>query len=126
MKKFLYIFIILVLAILLYVTFGHYGEGSIAGTLVKLTKKGIIFNTYEGKLNTQMFIDEGAAASGGGIGINLWDFTVVKDDSLIEKLNEAMLNGHRVKLDYKQRFFTLPWIGDTKYIVYRAEVLDRK
>ena len=124
MKKFLYIFVILVLVVLLYVTFGHYGEGSIAGTLVKLTKKGILFNTYEGKLNTQMYVGDGASAS--GVGLNLWDFTVVKDDSLIAKLETAMLNGHRVKLDYKQRFFTLPWVGDTKYIVNGAEVLDKK
>ncbi|MDB5274312.1 MAG: hypothetical protein JWO58_2679 [Chitinophagaceae bacterium] len=124
MKKFLYIFIVVVLAVLMYVTFGHYGEGSIAGTLVKLTKKGIIFNTYEGKLNTQMFVGDGTAAS--GLGLNLWDFTVQKNDSLIAKLEDAMLNGHRVKLDYKQRFFTLPWIGDTKYIVYDAEVLNKK
>ncbi|MDB5255980.1 MAG: hypothetical protein JWM14_675 [Chitinophagaceae bacterium] len=124
MKKFLYIFIVIVLAVLLYVTFGHYGEGAIAGTLVKLTKKGILFNTYEGKLNTQMYVGDGTAAS--GVGLNLWDFTVTKDDSLIAKLETAMLNGHRVKLDYKQRFFTLPWIGDTKYIVYGAEVLDKK
>lgn len=124
MKKFLYIFVVIVLTVLLYVTFGHYGEGSIAGTLVKLTKKGILFNTYEGKLNTQMYVGDGTAAS--GVGLNLWDFTVVKDDSLIAKLETAMLNGHRVKLDYKQRFFTLPWVGDTKYIVYGAEVLDKK
>ncbi len=124
MKKFLYIFVVIVLAVLLYVSFGHYGEGSIAGTLVKLTKKGILFNTYEGKLNTQMYVGDGASAS--GVGLNLWDFTVVKDDTLIAKLETAMLNGHRVKLDYKQRFFTLPWIGDTKYIVYDAEVLDKK
>ncbi len=124
MKKFLYIFSIIVLVVLLYVSFGHYGEGSIAGTLVKLTKKGILFSTYEGKLNTQMYVGDGASAS--GVGLNLWDFTVIKDDSLIAKLETAMLNGHRVKLDYKQRFFTLPWIGDTKYIVYGAEVMDKK
>lgn len=124
MKKFLYIFIVIIVAALLFVSCGHYGEGSIAGTLVKLTKKGIVFNTYEGKLNTQMYVGDGTAAS--GVGLNLWNFTVVKDDSLIAKLETAMLNGHRVKLDYKQRFFTLPWIGDTKYIVYDAEVLDKK
>lgn len=123
MKKFLYIFIILVLSVILYFTFGHYGEGSIAGTLVKLTKKGVVIGTYEGKLNTQMFIDDGAAAS--GVGLNLWDFTVVKDDSLIDKLENAMLNGYRVKLDYKQRYFTLFWVGDTRYIVYGAEVLKK-
>jgi len=124
MKKFLYIFIVLVLSVLLYFTFGHYGEGSIAGTLVKLTKKGVLLNTYEGKLNTQMFIEDGAAAS--GVGLNLWDFSVVKDDSLIAKMETAMLNGQRIKLEYKQRYFTLPWIGDTRYIVYDAEVLEKK
>jgi hypothetical protein len=124
MKKFLYIFIVIVLSILLYFSFGHYGTGSIAGTLVKLTKKGVIFGTYEGKLNTQMFIDEGSAAS--GIGLNLWDFSVHKNDSLISKMETAMLNGQRIKLEYKQRYFTLPWIGDTRYIVYDAEVLEKK
>jgi hypothetical protein len=124
MRKFLYIFMVAIVAILLYFSFGHYGKGSIAGTLVKLTKKGILFNTYEGKLNTQMYVGDGASAS--GVGLNLWDFTAKDNDSLIAKLETAMLNGHRVKLEYKQRFFTLPWIGDTKYMVYDAEVLDRK
>lgn len=124
MKKILYILGLLILAVALFFTFTHYGEGSIAGTLVKLTKKGVLFHTYEGKINTQMFIDDGSAAS--GIGLNLWDFSVKNDQALIDKLEEAMLNGHRIKLEYKQRYFRLPWLGDTKYIVYDAEVLDKK
>jgi hypothetical protein len=39
-------------------------------------------------------------------------------------MEKAMLNGHRVKLHYHQRYFKLFFIGDTEYIVQSMEVLD--
>jgi hypothetical protein len=120
----LWVLILLFFVVLGYFTFGHYSDGSRAGTLVKLSKKGFLFKTYEGELNTQMFIDNNAAAS--GVGFKVWSFSVVANDSLIQQMENAMLDGHRVKLQYKERFFKLPWIGDTEYIVYGMEKLDAK
>lgn len=120
----LWVFLIAVLAVLAFFTFGYYSDGSRAGTLVKLSKKGILFATYEGELNTQMFIDDNAAAS--GVGFKVWSFSVIEDTSLIKQMEQALLDGHRVKLQYKERFFKLPWIGDTEYIVYDMEKLTSK
>jgi hypothetical protein len=115
MKKYFYIFILIVLALGAYFTFGHLSEGSRAGTITKLSRKGILFKTYEGELNTQMYIDESSSAS--GIGLRMWEFSLINNDSLYTVLSQAMLDGHRVELKYKQRFFKLPWLGDSEYIV---------
>ncbi len=120
----LWVFLVVVLATLAFFTFGHYSDGYRAGTLVKLSKKGVIFRTYEGDLNTQMFIDDNAAAS--GVGFKVWNFSVIEDANLISKMEQALLDGHRVKLQYKERFFILPWIGETEYIVYDMEKLESK
>jgi len=113
--------LILFFAVLSYLTFGHYSEGARAGTLVKLSKKGFIFSTEEGELNTQMFIDESSSAS--GVGFKVWEFSVTNDEVLLKEMNQALLDGHRVSLKYKERYFKLPWIGDTKYVVYDLEKL---
>ena len=123
-KKIGVIILLLVIVTLSYFTFGHYSEGARAGTLIKLSKKGFVFNTNEGELNTQMYIDDNAAAS--GVGNRIWEFSVISNDSLLMEFENAMLDGHRVKLKYKERFFKLPWIGDTKYVVYAIEKLSIK
>ncbi|MCU0430041.1 MAG: hypothetical protein MUF42_08730 [Cytophagaceae bacterium] len=94
-------------------------DGSRAGTLSKLSNKGILFKTNEGELYMSMFIGEQAAASGA---TNTWAFSVDKSDpELMKKLESFVGNGKRVQLFYKEKFVTLPWRGDTPYIVYKAE-----
>ena len=100
----------------------NYSEGARAGTLVKLSKKGFIFKTWEGELNSYMYVGDQAAASAASI--SLFTFSVLKQDeqSLIA-MEKAMLNGYRIKLYYKERYFKLPWNGDTKYFIYKAELI---
>ena len=108
---------LLAILIIVYYLFGNYSTGTRAGTIVKLSQKGVVFKTMEGQLNLGgLTYDSGSPAS------SLWDFTVDDDDKQVMKdLEEANLNGHRVKLYYKEKFYRLPWRGDTKYFVYKVE-----
>lgn len=92
-------------------------EGSRAGTLSKLSNKGLIFKTNEGELYMSMFIGDNAAASGS---TNIWAFSVDKSEpELMTQLESFVGNGKRVQLFYREKFVTLPWRGDTPYMVYK-------
>ena len=107
----------LVLMIGAYYIFGSYSEGSRAGTIVKLSRRGVLVKTYEGQLNMG-----GVSGDTGSPASSLWDFSVDGGkDEVIKQLEEASLNGKRVKLYYKEKFFNLSWRGDTKYFVYKVE-----
>lgn len=92
-----------------YLTFS---EGYRAGELVKISNKGVIFKTWEGKLSQ-------------GISEELqFNFSIEdKNEQVIEDLKN--LQGQRVKLTYKERFGTFPWLGDTKYFVTKVERTER-
>ena len=127
MKKIILIISILLvigIAILSFFIFGDYSDGSRAGTLVKLSKKGYVFKTWEGELNSYMFVGDQAAASAATS--TLFTFSVSSSEKqTIDLMEQAMLNGHRIKLYYKEKYFKFPWNGDTKYFIYKAEVMEK-
>jgi len=121
MKKFFLVAlgIILVFAILFVIanlTF-TYSEGNRAGRLIKFSKKGFIFKTYEGELN----LGGVSNATNGNIMMNyMWDFSVVNNkvaDSL------SRLEGKDIRVHYKEKLTKLPWRGDTKFVVDNVEVI---
>ncbi len=119
--KWLLIFLCLVIAVLAFFTYASFSEGSRAGTLIKLSKKGYVFKTWEGELSQNMYVGDLAAASAT---LSIWEFSVnTNDTNLINTLNNALLNGKRVKLDYKQKYITFPWQGETKYYINKVEVM---
>ena len=112
MKKFIIISItVIMLALAAYFTFIYYAtysDGYRSGELIKITKKGVIFKTWEGK------ISQGVAEE------QHFEFSVEsKNKNVIESLKE--LQGRQVNLTYKERFGTFPWMGDTKYYVIEVE-----
>ncbi|MEP7252676.1 MAG: hypothetical protein ABI683_09860 [Ginsengibacter sp.] len=117
MKKILFWFIsvvviILAIFILINVTF-TYSEGNRAGRLIKFSHKGYLFKTYEGELNLG-----GVNTTNGGILVNnMWLFSVT-DQVVADSLGR--LEGKDVSLHYKEKMSTLPWRGDTRYIVDRV------
>ncbi len=114
--------LILGLLIGVYFAFGNYSEGTRAGTIVKLSHKGIAFKTVEGQLNMG-----GLSGDSGSPTSSLWDFSVKSGEkAVIKALEDASLNGHRVKLFYKEKFYRLPWQGDSRYYVYQIETTDGK
>lgn len=105
-----------------YYFFGNYSDGYRAGTVMKLSKKGLLFKTYEGELNLGMIMNE----SNNPVSVsNIWPFSVpANNEETLKKLDTAMMSGKRAKLHYREKFIAVPWRGDTKYIVYKVELGD--
>ncbi len=121
MRKWLFflIFLLIVGGILYYITFGYYSDGTRVGSLVKLSRKGYIFKTYEGQLMVG-----GMSDGTGTFNSTTWDFSVDDDNKVaIEALNLSQRTGQRVALHYEEKFFQLPWNGDTKYFVIAVELI---
>lgn len=95
-----------------------YSDGTRAGQLIKVTKKGVVLKTYEGQLNLG-----GLSGDSGADGLqgNIWDFSVIKDDVYEDLQN---YEGRKVKLSYKERYKTMPWLGKTNYIVTGIELVN--
>lgn len=87
-----------------------FSSGSRAGKVIKFSKKGYVFKTHEGEINTGDF-------AGG-----MWEFSVYPgDDDIQGELEDAMEKGYEVNVKYKQRFFTVPIWGDTRYFIYDVD-----
>jgi hypothetical protein len=113
------VFLAIVFGILYYITFGYYSEGKRGGYVTRLSNRGYLFKTYEGELRMG-----GLFEGDGTMNSSQWVFSVSgKNKDAISKLEEAIKNGHRVSLTYEEKFFNLPWNGDTKFFVTEVEVL---
>jgi hypothetical protein len=117
-KKILIGIVIIALAILAFLYFGTYSEGYRAGIIMKVSKKGAIFKTWEGQMNLQTF---GATKSDNMVS-EIFSFSIEKgNEELIDELNAAALSGDRVNLKYKQRYIKVFWRGDTQYFAIGVE-----
>ena len=84
-----------------------YSKGTRAGELIKMSKKGNIFKTWEGEI------------SQGISGAQIFSFSILDDDQeVIEQLNE--LQGRYVKIEYTERYKTFFIWGDSKYFVTKV------
>ena len=72
--------------------------------MMKISRKGDIFKTYEGEI-----MQPGFRSGGGSINSNNFKFTA-KDDVVSKKLSDA--TGKTVKVHYVQFRRTLPWRGE--------------
>lgn len=103
--------------VILFSLYANYSNGKRAGQVIKLSKKGYIFKTYEGQLNTGGF-SEGS----GDITSSIWHFSVKRDNKQVqEDLDDAIDGGYRVKLYYDEKYIRIPFLGDTKYFVTEVE-----
>ena len=99
---------------------GVYDEGVRAGTVLRISKKGILFKTYEGQLNLQTF----GALKGANPIMESFDFSVEgNEDKVIKDLEAVALSGERVNLHYIKRYSIFFWRGDTKYFITKVERL---
>lgn len=118
LKKFgLYTLLVLVLSVVLYVWVCSftYSEGTRSGYLIKLSKKGVVFKTYEAQLNL------GGVQIADGLEGNMWDFSII-DENQIPYFED--LEGKKVKVFYKERYKSMPWLAKTNYIAYKVEALE--
>jgi hypothetical protein len=112
--------VLVAIAFLCLAYWGVYDEGVRAGTVLRISKKGMIFKTYEGQLNVQTF----GAIRGDNPILEAFDFSVpASAGQVIEDLQTVALSGERVVLHYEARYVAFPWRGDTKYFITRVERL---
>ncbi|MFZ1751111.1 MAG: hypothetical protein WAU01_12995, partial [Saprospiraceae bacterium] len=80
------------------------------GILYKISKKGMIFKTYEGQLQL------------AGVSImnkeSSFEFSV-KNENIYSTMQN--MEGKNVRLHYKELIDAFPWQGDTDYIVFKVE-----
>jgi len=128
-KKIVGVIVLLGVLFIAFMMFGSYGDGYRAGALTKIATKGFLFKTHEGEMYTGTVINssgEAGEADGSGVINNIWYFSVKDDEALLKQLDNALLNGHRVKLHYHQKYWKLFWVGDSQYVVDGVEILEEK
>lgn len=93
-----------------------YSEGVNEGDINYFQKEGFIFKTYEGKMIQTGLKTANAARSAQGTTIqsNEFKFSVVSE-KVAKQLEEGTNSG--VKLHWKRYLGTLPWRGNSQFIV---------
>ena len=95
-----------------------YESGVMAGKVLRISEKGMIFKTHEGKLNLETF----GALKGTSPIAESFDFSVESTETeVLKQLEEVALSGERVNLYFVKRYITFPWRGDTKYFITKVE-----
>jgi hypothetical protein len=117
-RNLLILILILIIGIFAISYFGIYDEGVRAGNVVRISKKGMAFKTFEGQLNLQSF----GALKGTTPFSETFDFSVENGNAqVIRELEAVALSGERVNLHYIKRYVRFPWRGDTKYFITSVE-----
>jgi hypothetical protein len=115
------ILFLLLLFLVGYFSFNYwavYERGVMAGKVLRISEKGVIFKTFEGKLNLETF----GALKGASPIAESFDFSVEKSETeVIKALEEVALSGERINLHFKKRYMAFPWRGETKYFATKVE-----
>lgn len=114
--------LLVAIAVFSFLYWATYEEGVMAGKVLRVSEKGMLFKTYEGKINLETF----GALKGTSPIAESFDFSIYKSEKeLIRELQQVSLSGERVNLYFVKHYMTFPWRGDTKYFVTRVERLDQ-
>lgn len=89
-----------------------YSTGVNAGDLNYFQEEGIVFKTYEGKMIQSGFKSVGKSTE--GLHSNKLKFSVT-DQQVADTLMRA--SGKHVELRWKRYLGTLPWRGNSQYVV---------
>jgi len=120
-KKYLYValtFIILIIGIWIYWSyFFTFSDGYRAGLLQKFSRKGNIFKTFEG----EMILSSVQSNNNVALASEKFIFSV-SDKNVALQLDS--LQGKNIVVHYTEKNNTLPWRGETKYIVSSAKLSD--
>lgn len=122
MKKigaFLVLLIVLFLAGFIYWSYFYtFSDGSRAGLLQKVSRKGNVFKTYEGEMilsSVQSNVNVPLASEKF--------FFSVSNKQVAEKL--SALQGEYIVVYYEEKKGTLPWRGESTYLVDSVSVSNR-
>ncbi len=112
-KLFQWMLIILILFLGTFVYFKYfftYSEGMRAGLLQKFSNKGVVFKTLEGEL----ILSSVSSTSNVALASEKFLFSVTNKDLVIQF---DTLQGKNVIVHYIEKKGTLPWRGESRYLV---------
>ncbi len=116
-RKILAIAILIFIGVVLFLYYANISDGTRAGVVVKISKRGAIFKTLEGQLDIGSF---GAVQDKNQLS-QTFNFSVEKgDEHIYKELEEASLTGERIQIRYKEKYAVLPWRAETTYFVYEV------
>jgi len=123
-KKLLYAVMLMTFALGLNSCKENYSNEEKVGNLIEFTRKGVIWDSWEGRLN---LTQAGMNTSGAPFSFS-FDNDRTDQDSLIQLLYQAQVEGWKVKLKYHEvwglkNIFTNR--GETDYFVDDVTVLDK-
>nr|MBI4157176.1 hypothetical protein [Candidatus Woesearchaeota archaeon] len=106
----------------------EYSNGIRTGMINKISKKGLIWKTYEGQMAL-----EGIVSDGQRMGANVWDFSIDNQarnkeniEELAKKAQEYLESGTQVKVRYREVLWGWPWRGSTDYYIQAVEPVEKK
>ena len=115
MKKVLSILSVVLLVglgVFLYIKFWYvYSDGVNEGDINYFQREGFIFKTYEGKMIQTGYNSKNTSST---IQSNEFKFSV-EDERIAQQINNA--SGKQIKLHWKRYLGTLPWRGNSQYVV---------
>jgi hypothetical protein len=118
LKRILIFGLLIIVGVMAFMYWATYESGIMAGKVLRVSEKGMLFKTIEGKLNLDTF----GALKGTSPIAESFDFSVEKSEKeVIQQLQEVALSGERVNLYFIKRYGAFPWRGDTKYFVTMVE-----
>jgi hypothetical protein len=110
MFMFLFAFLIIGGVVFWWKYYYTYSDGFRSGMLQKLSHKGNLMKTYEGEL----VLSSVSSTANVALASEKFFFSIA-NDSLAKSVQH--LEGKRVRVHYEQKKGTLPWRGDSDYIV---------
>lgn len=117
-RNLLILILVLIAGFFAFTYYAIYDEGVRAGNVVRVSKKGVMFKTFEGQLNLQSF----GALKNASPFVETFDFSVEKSrPEVVRELEAVALSGERVNLHYVKRYVSYPWRGETKYFIISVE-----
>jgi len=118
LKRLLWIVVIVLLGMGAFLYFATFESGVMAGRVLRISQKGLVFKTYEGKLSLESF----GALKGASPIAETFDFSVQSSKTdVIKALEEVALSGERVNLHFVKHYIRVPWRGETKYFIEKVE-----
>ena len=88
-----------------------YSEGTNEGDINYFQREGFVFKTYEGKMIQTGYNSHNTSAT---IQSNEFKFSV-EDEAIARQIESN--SSHQIKLHWKRYLGTLPWRGNSEYVV---------
>ncbi|KAF0236370.1 MAG: hypothetical protein FD181_2807 [Prolixibacteraceae bacterium] len=112
-----FILVVVIAAFIYWKYMFTYSKGYRAGLLQKFSEKGMLFKTYEG----EMILSSVQSNANVAIASEKFIFSVT-EDAIARQMEQ--IQGKHVVLHYLEKKGTLPWRGESTYIVDSVRIAD--